>query len=123
MVEIPVIRQMHPQVKIGDSVFDVRLSEADILERQCALYNKFTRLMNNTPGAGASDDAKAQYVDEVVCMKRGMLQLVNDVLGEGAFEAITGGGFVDDTTLAQITVMVREAAIDAIAKEVERVYE
>ena len=123
MIEIPVMNRIQPKVKIGEETFNVRMSESDILERQCALYNSFTRLTTEAPKKGAKDAEQAQYAEKVIALKHEMLKLVDDVLGEGAFKAITGGGFVDDKTLAKITVMVREAAIEAIAEEVERVYE
>lgn len=123
MIEIPVMKHRHPTVKIGEKMFNVLMSETDILERQCSLYNSFNRLVNDAPGKSASSEEQSAYAEKVVALKHEMLKLVDDVLGEGAFEAISGGGFVDDKTLAAITVKVREAAIEAIAEEVERMYE
>lgn len=123
MIEIPVMHRKNPQVKIGENTFDVRMSETDILERQCYLYNTFNRLTNEAPSKDASQEETADYVNRIVALKQDMLKLVDDVLGEGAFEAISGGGFVSDRTLAEITVKVREAAIEAIAEEIERRYE
>lgn len=123
MIEIPVMNRMKPKVKIGEATFEVQMSESDILERQCSLYNTYVRIQKEAPGKDATDAENVAYAEKVVAIKHEMLKLVNDVLGEGAFEAISGGGFVDDKTLAKITVMVREAAIEAIAEEVERMYE
>ena len=123
MIEIPVMNRMRPKVKIGEEVFEVQMSESDILERQCALYNTYMHLVNEAPAKNASDAENTKYAEKVIAIKHDMLKLVDDVLGEGAFKAITGGGFVDDKTLAKITVTVREAAIQAIAEEIERQYE
>lgn len=123
MIEIPVMNRKHPKVKIGEQTFSVLMSESDILERQCALYNSFNRMMKEAPAKDASTGEQAEYASKVVALKHQMLKFVDEVLGEGAFEAISGGGFVDDKTLAMITVSVREAAIEAIAEEIERMYE
>ena len=123
MIEIPVMNRMRPKVKIGEEIFEVQMSESDILERQCALYNSFTNATKEDPGKGASDAEQAAYAEKVIALKHEMLKFVDDVLGVGAFKAIIGGGFIDDKTLAKITVTVREAAIQAIAEEVERMYE
>lgn len=123
MIEIPVMNRMRPQVKIGEQIFEVQMSESDILERQCALYNAFNRLSKEEPESNAPDGELEEYVAKAIDLKREMLRFVDEVLGEGAFKAISGGGFVDDKTLAKITVTVRESAIEAIAEEVERMYE
>lgn len=123
MIEIPVMNRMRPQVKIGEQLFEVQMSESDILERQCALYNAFSRLTKESLAKNAPDSKQAEYASKVIALKHEMLRFVDEVLGEGAFKAISGGGFVDDKTLAKITVTVREAAIEAIAEEVERMYE
>lgn len=123
MIEIPVMNRMRPKVKIGEQLFEVQMSESDILERQCALYNTFSRMTKEAPAKNAPDSKQAEYASKVIALKHEMLRFVDEVLGEGAFKAISGGGFVDDKTLAKITVTVREAAIEAIAEEVERMYE
>lgn len=124
MIEIPMMGHEFPKVMIGGVPFEVRMNETDILETQVRLFNQFNQLKRSRANRdNAPHGAQLLYVEQVVQLKRDMAAFVDNVLGEGAFAAISGGGFVDDQTLAEITVKVREAAIEAIAEAVERRYE
>lgn len=100
-----------PQLKINEHVFDLHMSDRELMAMSSGLQKKYREMNQNTP-----DDEVLKAVEEVV-------NGIDRILGEGAVAKISGGKPVSIVTAVRWLKLITQEAMEAYADELAAQYE
>jgi len=102
------------KVEINGHVFDILKADADVLVKAQELRNRYSELTQK--GLSESD------FDEIVAAVKGVIDYIDEMLGEGATKKIVGGRPLGIVPAIHLMTMVCKAVVEEYNEDVTNKY-
>lgn len=99
--EIPNARQL----EINGHVFDIKKADTDVLMKASELRNKYAELTGK-------ENLKSDNFDEIVDAVKSVIHYIDEMLGEGATDKITGGVPLGIVNAVNLMTVICKAVVE-----------